>query len=156
MAIADTVRNYLIQNDVDFEPVPHPKTYSSRETAQATHVREDHIAKAVLLKDQEGYAMVVIPGSNWVNLNALRDDAGRRFDLANEDEVDELFVDCNPGAIPPLGPAYGVKTYLDEQLLSLARVYCEAGDHLHLVEVSGEDFQRLLKGVRHGHYSHDD
>ncbi|MGD8641958.1 MAG: YbaK/EbsC family protein [Gammaproteobacteria bacterium] len=155
MAIAETVRKYLARNGVDFEPVPHPKTYSSRETAQATHVREDHIAKAVLLKDRESYALVVIPGSNWVKLDALLEDTGREWQLANEDEVDKLFVDCKPGAIPPLGPAYDIHTYLDDQLLSLAKVYFEAGDHIHLVEVSGEGFQHLLKGVRHGHYSHN-
>lgn len=155
MAIADTIRNYLTQNNVDFEPVPHPETCSSRETAQATHVRQDHIAKAVLLKDRKGYALVVIPGSNWVKLDALRNEAGREFELAEEDEADKLFADCKSGAIPPLGPAYEVETYLDEELLSLANVYFEAGDHIHLVEVSGEGFKHLLTGVRHGHYSHD-
>ena len=155
MSIAETVRKYLAEYDVEFEPVPHPKTYSSRETAQATHVREDHIAKAVLIKDSEGFAMVVIPGSNWVKLQALHDELGRDFELADESEVDKLFIDCKPGAIPPLGPAYGIETYLDEQLLSLANVFFEAGDHIHLVQVSGDAFHRLLKGARHGHYSHN-
>ncbi|MGD8570525.1 MAG: YbaK/EbsC family protein [Gammaproteobacteria bacterium] len=154
MAIAETVRKYLAQHNVEFEPVPHPKTFTSRDAAQVTHVREDHIAKAVLLKDSQGYALVVIPGSNWVKLDALQEELNRDFQLAEEPEVDKLFADCAPGAVPPLGPAYGIETFVDEQLLPLATIFFEAGDHIHLVQVSGEAFHQLLKGARHGYYSH--
>jgi len=118
--------------------------------------RFQDIAKAVLVKDRQGFAMVVIPGSNWVKLQALQEEADRDFELADESDVDELFSDCQPGAIPPLGPAYGMETFLDEQLTSLANVYFEAGDHIHLVQVNGKAFHDLLKGARHGHYSHND
>lgn len=40
-------------------------------------------------------------------------------------------------------------------LASLANIYFEAGDHERLVHTTGDDFQRLLGGVRHGYYSHD-
>ncbi|WP_455208879.1 aminoacyl-tRNA deacylase [Kaarinaea lacus] len=156
MPIAETVRNYLHKHQVEFEPVPHPKTFSSRETARASHVREDHIAKAVLVKDRQGFALVVIPGSNWVKLQALNDELDREFVLADESDADDLFGDCQSGAIPPLGPAYGIETFVDEQLISLANVYFEAGDHTHIVQVSGDAFHDLLKGARHGHYSHND
>ncbi len=67
-----------------------------------------------------------------------------------------LFEDCETGAIPPLGPAYQIETFLDEALTSLANVYFEAGDHENLVHTSGDNFKKLLSGVRHGNYSHDD
>lgn len=156
MSIAETIRSYLEEHQVEFEPVPHPKTYSSHDTAVAAHVREDHIAKAVLVRDRQGFAIVVIPGSNWVKLQALQEETDRDFELADEADVGKLFTDCQPGAVPPLGPAYGVETFLDEQLTSLANVYFEAGDHIHLVQVNGGAFHELLKGVRHGHYSHND
>ncbi|MCI0506120.1 MAG: YbaK/EbsC family protein [Gammaproteobacteria bacterium] len=156
MPIAETVRHYLMKHKVEFEPVPHPKTFSSRETAHAAHVREDHVAKAVIVKDNQGFAMVVIPGSNWVKLEAVNDELDREFVLAEESEVDELFGDCQSGAIPPLGPAYGMETLVDEELMSLANVFFEGGDHTHIVQVTGEAFHELLKGARHGHYSHND
>jgi len=79
----------------------------------------------------------------------------RDLHLATEDEIAELFDDCQLGAVPPLGPAYGIETLLDESLTSLADVYFEAGDHVQLVHLSGEDFQALLSGARRGYYSHD-
>ena len=156
MAIAKTVQNYLKQHQIKIILVPHPKTYSTHDSAEAAHVREDHIAKAVVVKDAKGYAMVVIPGSHWLKLEALQEETDRNFQLAEEKEIDTLFKDCKAGAIPPLGPAYDIETFLDEQLSSLANVYFEAGDHEQLVHVNGEGFHSLLKGVRHGHFSHNE
>ncbi|WP_455234185.1 aminoacyl-tRNA deacylase [Thiogranum longum] len=156
MAIAETVHRFLVQHAVDYDLVPHPHTGSSHETAEAAHVREDHIAKAVIVKDESGYAMVVVPASNWVEIEHLRRELNREFHLASEEEIGTLFDDCEVGAIPPLGPAYDIETFLDQSLSSLANVYFEAGDHEQLVHIGGEDFQGLLSGVRHGYYSHDD
>jgi len=156
MVISATIERYLIQHRVDYELVPHPTTYSSHDTAKAAHIADDHIAKAVIVKDEKGYAMVVIPASHWLKLEALQQEADRDFVLAAESDATKLFPDCAPGAIPPLGPAYDLETFMDERLTSLANVYFEAGDHEDLVHVNGDAFHTLLKGVRHGHFSHDD
>lgn len=156
MSLSETVKQYLAEHQVQFEPIPHPKTASSHETARVTHVREDHIAKAVIVKDSKGFAMVVIPGGNWIKLEALNNEMDRDFVLATEPEAGGLFADCQLGAIPPLGPAYDIETYVDEQLMSLANVFFEGGDHTHLVQVNGQAFHDLLKGARHGHFSHNE
>lgn len=156
MALAETIKSWLSEHHVEFDLVPHHKTFSSHDTAQAAQVMDDHVAKAVIVKDAKGYAMVVIPGSDWLKLQALQEEADRQFDLADESEVIKLFKDCQPGAIPPLGPAYGLETFLDERLTTLANVFFEAGDHENLVHIRGEAFHDLLKGVRHGHFSHND
>ena len=156
MAIAESVKNYLDQKTVDYTLSSHPHTGSSHETAQAAHVDEGHIAKGVIVKDASGYAMVVVPASYYVEMKHVRKELNRELELVEEDEFSKLFSDCEPGAVPPLGPAYKLETFLDEALTTLANVYFEAGDHEHLVHVSGDDFKALLGGARHGHYSHDD
>ncbi len=155
MSIAATIKSYLSEHQVDYELVSHPATYTSRDSAKATHIPDDHIAKAVIVKDAQGYAMAVIPGSHWLKLKAIREEVGREFELAKEMEIDQLFSDCQSGAIPPLGPAYGLETFEDQRLLMLANVFFEAGDHKHLVHVDGEAFHMLLKGARHFYCSHN-
>ncbi len=156
MAMAESVERYLIQHRVGYELVPHPKTYSSRDTAKVAHIAEDHIAKAVIVKDNKGYAMAIIPASHWLKLEALQQETNRDFVLASDSDATQLFSDCAPGAIPPLGPAYGLETFLDERLTTLANIYFESGDHEDLVHVDGDTFHVLLKGIRHGHFSHDE
>jgi len=154
VAIAETVKYFLKQHSIEYDLVSHPHTGSSHETAEATHVSEDHIAKAVIIKDTAGYAMVVVPASNWVEMEHLRKELNRDFHLATEDELAKLFSDCEVGAVPPLGTAYSVETFLDQELTSLANIYFEAGDHEQLIHTTGDDFRSLLGGVRHGYYSH--
>ena len=103
MAVAETVKRFLAQRAVDYELVPHPHTGSSHETAEAAHVPEDHIAKGVVVKDKLGFALVVIPADNWVEMEHLRKELNRDLHLASEPEIGKLFSDCATGAVPPLG-----------------------------------------------------
>jgi Ala-tRNA(Pro) deacylase len=113
------------------------------------------MAKAVMVRDDRGHAMVVVRGDQWLHLDALNGDTGRTFALDEESDLAPLLPDCASGAVPPLGPAYGVETFLDEALTTLAHVYFEAGDHENLVRVSGDDFAALLQGVRRGRYTRE-
>lgn len=154
MTMATTVHAFLQSLNLDYQLVAHPHTFSSRETAAAAEIPQDHIAKGVVLKDAAGYLLAIIPGNHWIRLHALQQELNRPLELASEQEVDKLFSDTDPGAVPCIGPAYGIETVLDEALCSLACVYFESGDHEHLVRVSGEDFHKLMGGVRHGYFSH--
>jgi len=153
MAIAETLKDYLNEKAVDYTLPFHSHSGSSHETAEASHVREDHIAKGVIVKDDSGYAMVVIPAINYVEMKNVRKELNRKLELVEEDEFSKLFPDCEPGAVPPVGQAYQIETFLDEALTSLANIYFEAGDHEHLVHINGNDFKTLFSGVRHGRYS---
>lgn len=155
MAMAETIKSYMLKHQIDYKLVAHPKTSTTRESAEAVHIPEDHIAKAVIVKDTQGYAMVVIPGHHWLKLKIIREELNREFELAEETEINKLFSDCQSGAIPPLGPAYELETFMDQRLLTLANVFFEAGDHEHLVHLDGKAFHTLLKGVRHGYFSHN-
>jgi len=77
----------------------------------------------------------------------------RNLGLATENELAGLFKDCELGAIPPIGPAYGIEIVVDDSLLQEDDVYFEAGDHEELIHVSGKQFQDLVAGARHGHFS---
>lgn len=155
MTIAKTVEGYLAERGLDYDLIKHPHTGSSHETAEAAHLPEDHIAKAVVVSDEAGYLVVVVPASNWLKMDALREELKRDLHLATEDQIEALFNDCDPGAVPPLGLAYGIETLMDESLSSLAEVYFESGDHEQLVHMKGDDFLALLSGTRRGYFSHE-
>lgn len=154
MNIPTTVHDYLAAHDTRYGLVQHPRAATSRGCAAEAHVPADHVAKAVILNDAAGYVMAVVPADHWLRLKALRDDLDRPLKLSDEREIGRLFQDCVPGAVPPLGPAYGLETLVDDDLMSLADVYFEAGDHEQLVHTDGDSFRNLLRGARHGHYSH--
>ena len=147
MPIAQRLKWYLDHHGVAYEVIPHPRTESSLETAQAAHVDEGHVVKCVLLEDERGYLLAALPASRRVWLEDVREQLERPLELATEPELGDIFDDCQIGAIPPVGRAYGIPTVVDEGLLRLEDIYFEAGDHEDLVHVKGAEFARLMVGV---------
>jgi len=154
MGMAITLEQYLNQSGVSYDLITHPYTSSSMKTAQAAHVPGQQVAKSILLEDDLGYMMAVIPATHRLDLGTLRRQLGRRLGLATENELGSLFQDCTVGAVPPLGEAYGLETIVDESLSSCHDIYFEAGSHTDLVHVTGGTFQNLLKNAKHGSISH--
>jgi Ala-tRNA(Pro) deacylase len=68
-------------------------------------------------------------------------------------QVETLFLDCEPGAVPALGRAYGLNVVVDDSLAQEPDVYFEAGDHASLVHISGPSFQKLMADARHGRFT---
>jgi Ala-tRNA(Pro) deacylase len=153
MAVADTLHDYLSRWGVEYEVVPHPHTASSLETAEMAHVPGDKLAKCVVTEDYRGYLMVVVPASHQVEFSLLDEELDRHLELATEQELADIFTDCEVGAIPPLGEAYGIDVAIDDSLAECEDVYFEAGDHADLIHLNGEDFRDLMAGAEHGCFS---
>lgn len=155
MTIASTVSDYLAEHDVAYDVLTHPHTSTSGESAQVAHVPGTRLAKSVVLEDDQGYLMVVVPASQRIDLGELHRQLNRNLELAAESELGHLFGDCEIGALPALGPAYGMETLVDDALAEQPDIYFEAGDHEQLIHVSTEVFESLLgEGIRHGRFSH--
>jgi Ala-tRNA(Pro) deacylase len=153
MTIAACVLRHLVREGVSYELIEHTRTLDSTHAAQAAHVPGAQLAKGTLLKDDQGFVIAVVPATRRVDLGAMHRRFGRPLGLATEDELQRLFGDCEPGAVPPLGAAYGIDSVLDDSLMEAPDVYFEAGDHRGLVHVSGTDFRKLMTGVLHGDIS---
>ena len=108
MAIAHRVEDYMMQYGVQYDVVTHPHSRNSMETAELAHVPGDRLAKSVVLEDEDGFLMAVLPSTRHVRLGRLSRELNRCFRLATEEEIGALFEDCECGAIPPLGRHPGV------------------------------------------------
>jgi Ala-tRNA(Pro) deacylase len=154
MAIAERLKAYLREHDAEYELISHIHTGSSLETAEAARVPGDCLAKGIVLKDGKGYVLVVVPADYHVDLDVLNRQFQREMQFASEEELGGLFPDCELGAVPPIGAAYGVETHWDVSLGGEREVYFEAGDHQSLVRVSGEQFHQLMATAERGRFSH--
>ena len=144
MSIAPSVEWQLNQLGVKYDVLLHRHTSSTTYTAQAAHIPGEQLAKCVVLEDDLGYVMAVLPAARKLDLGVLDHRLGRDLGFATESDLDELFADCEPGAIPPLGDAYGIDAIVDDSLVGKQDIYFESGDHCALVHVSGADFLRLM------------
>jgi Ala-tRNA(Pro) deacylase len=153
MSIAPQLRQFLDRTDADYDIIEHAPTKSSLETATASAIPAEKVAKAVLLDTEDEYVLAVLPSDRKVELSELRSELGHKPRLADEEQLKSIFQDCDAGAVPPVG--YGLTTVIDSSLERQPDVYFEAGDHKSLVHMNWAEFARLARNARHGQFSEE-
>lgn len=149
MEMAKTLEDFLQLNGVKYDMLMHRHTDTSINSAHAAHIPESQVAKPIILEDAQGYIMAVIPADSHVKIRELNRFLNRNMGLATENEIPALFKDCEPGAIPPVGLAYGMETIVDNDLDVCSDIFFESGNHEQLVHMDGESFRQLMKSARH-------
>ena len=151
MSLATRVRWYLDSHHIEYDVVHHEHSSTSLDSGRKAHVPAEKVAKGVLLEDERGYVLALLPAACRLEFSAIEDLVHRHLELAGEPELEDIFGDCELGAIPALGDAYNVPMLVDDSLLRLPDLYFEGGDHEDLVHVGGEAFRELVKKASHGH-----
>ena len=149
MSIPYTVTTCLHNHDVDFDVISHSLTSSSQRTAEASHISGELLAKAVVLADGENFVMAVIPATHRLESSSVSNLLHKSVEMVSELDFSMVFRDCQVGAIPPMGFAYGMKTIVDDSLRERSELYLECGDHQHLLHVTKDGFLKLTEGCAH-------
>jgi Ala-tRNA(Pro) deacylase len=153
VSFAERSKCYIESHGVDYETRAHPHSSSSLETARKARVSPECLAKCVLLEDERGYLLAILASSRRIDRRALRRQLGRELELASEAELALVFADCEPGAVPAMGPAYGLPVLIDDSLDARSDLYFESGNHEELIQMQQRDFMQLLAGARRAHFS---
>ena len=152
MSISARLSSYLEQRGARYEVCFHEHSNSSAQTARTAHIPPAQLAKSVILEDEMGCVMAVVPADKTVMLGQVARMLGRgRLRLSDENRIGMLFQDCDRGAVPPVGMAWGIETLVDDALEANEIVYMEAGDHERLLRMSHDQFHLLMSATRHGH-----
>ena len=140
------ISNFLQQEKVQFDLIPHRDTYNAQSMAQTLHVSGHHVAKTVLLRADDGKAFVVavLPASRTIDLQlAAQLLGGRKLELATEREVAEHCPDCEIGALPPFGSYYGMLTLVDASLDEDEEILFEGNTHHESIRMLFSDFRQI-------------
>ncbi|MGE3820963.1 MAG: aminoacyl-tRNA deacylase [Isosphaeraceae bacterium] len=139
------IRDYLLSERVTFEWFLHRPASTASRLARNVHVTGRAVAKAVLLWTGDGYCLAVLPATGRVDLERFsRLLAGSVVRLADEEEVSARLKDCERGAVPPFGRAFGLPTFVDLSLARGASKFVCVGNQRHEgLRLSYEDFERL-------------
>ena len=110
-----------------------------------SHVPGDRMIKAVVVRVGEDYALAVCPATYRVDVDRLAEMTGKRVQLANEGQMEELFIDAELGAEAPIGKMYNLATYVDKSVCANDAVVFQAGTHMDTIEVPYRDFARAAE-----------
>ena len=139
------LQDYLDQHEIQYVTISHSPAYTAQRIAEMTRIPGKELAKTVIVKIDDKFAMAVLPASRRVNLRHLQEAIGAdEVTLSSETEFKELFPDCEVGAMPPFGNLYDMGVYVAEQLTEDDEIAFNSGSHSELVKMSYNDFANLV------------
>jgi len=148
MSVSIKLREFLDENKIKYALITHSIAYTAQELANKVHVSGLEIAKVVIVKIDGQFAMAVMPAPHHVNFDRLKEATGaQRVELATEKEFQNLFPDCEVGAMSPFGNLYGLPIYVAKPLEKDEYIVFNAGSHTEAIRMEYADFTRLTNPV---------
>lgn len=137
---------YLNDNGVEFRVHRHLPAFSAHDVARATHAPEEQVAKSLLVKAGQQRWLVVLPADYRIDQKLLRNALEKHsIHLVGEEELEQLFPNCEIGAMPPFGNLYGVPVIVDKHLAEREEIVFNACTHTESIRMKFADFERLVK-----------
>jgi Ala-tRNA(Pro) deacylase len=146
MECRDRLEEYLRENGVPFEEQHHPRAITAQEVAATEHVPGKMLAKVVVVMVDGRMVMLSLPAPYQVDLEKVGKVLGaEEARLAEEEEFEGAFPDCEVGAMPPFGNLYGMPVYVEEALAEDETIFFRAGTHTDTMSVRYTDFEQLVE-----------
>jgi Ala-tRNA(Pro) deacylase len=146
VACKERLENYLREERVLFEVRHHPRAVTAQEVAASEHVPGKMLAKTVMVLADGEMVMLALPASYQVDVEKVGPALGvQEVRLAQEEEFEGAFPDCEVGAMPPFGNLYDLPVYVEETLAEDETIVFRAGTHTDTMSVTYADFDRLVE-----------
>ena len=144
MGMAANIRQLLDSRQVNYEVLSHRRTATLGQAAEACRISLHQLVRAVVLVDEQGLLMAVLPADHILDFAALSSLLHRQLELVPGNQLTSVFGDCESRSYPPLAPAYGLDVIIDASVADLDVIIFEPGVHTSLIQVSQEHFRQLL------------
>jgi Ala-tRNA(Pro) deacylase len=140
------LESYLDDHGVKYLRIRHSPAFTAQEIAASAHIPGKELAKTVMVKLDDRMAMVVLPASNRIDFDLLREAVGaQQIELAEEREFRNVFPDCEVGAMPPFGNLFDIPVFVAEELTQDEEIAFNAGSHTELLRLPYREFARLVE-----------
>lgn len=142
MSIPSSITEFL--HGKPYSIVTHRTAFTAQEEAAAAHVRGREWAKTVVCFADETPILAVLPAHYQVDLERLRKLAGAAtIRIAMERELSALYPVCETGAVPPLGPLFGQRVFVDRVIAEDTDIVFHAGTHVDAVRMRYADLAAI-------------
>lgn len=145
MTTPSWIRKMLQLRGIPFEELHHPEAFTAQEVAQREHFSGHRVAKVVVVIADGKPLELILPASRRVDMARLQALLGvRDVRLATEAEMEQMFTDCEVGAVPALRHSSGVDVLMDESLRVEGDILFQAGTHADAVRLNFQDWYAMV------------
>jgi Ala-tRNA(Pro) deacylase len=142
-SVFERLHDWLQERGVAHTVLRHAPVYTSEQAAAVRGTSLASGAKALIVKADEDFALLVLPADRKLDSRKARQGLRvKALRFASREEVERL-TGLQPGSIPPFGSLFGLPTYCDPALAEQPAINFNAGDHAISVQMTCEDFLRV-------------
>lgn len=143
MPIPKKVRDYLKKSETAFEEVAHKTVYTAYDLAQTLKSELKDIGKALIVKADRAYVLVIVPASARVNVPKLKKALRvKKLSIPDEKVIVKVFK-VKKGSISAFGKLHKIETVVDKGLLKVKKVVLQTGSFTDSVRVKVADFIKM-------------
>lgn len=146
--ITNRLRAWLDAEGVSYRYLEHGPTRTSEQSAAARGEPLEIGAKALLLKADETFVLVVLSAARKLDSKALAKHLGAK--KTRFATTEELFA-CTglpPGAVPPFGqPIFDLPLHIDRSITLNEKTAFNAGSLTASIVLPTADYLRLARGI---------
>ncbi len=135
---------------LDTKQINYSLTMYNNDTFEANSFRDHHLrnsnaARSVLLEDQQGRILALLPANCILDLHRLRQLLGRHLVAVSPAEVETLMSSKGLDVIPAIPNINGLETVIDEQLVNAKTpILLDSGKAPHLLEIDHNALESLM------------
>jgi len=143
--VVDRLTEALREAGIDFTLSSHREVRTSAEAAEVRGTSLHSGAKALIVKGDHGFVMLVMPADMSLHGSAARRQIdSRRMRFATPEELLEL-TGLLPGSVPPFGSLFKLTTVCDERLADNDRINFNAGSRSRSIQMDYRDYVAFEK-----------
>jgi len=137
--------NLLKINKIPYKETEHEPVYTSEQAAKVRGTSISQGAKSLLLKCEDDFILVILPGDRKLNSKKLKNLLNvKDLRFAFPEEIKNK-MGCEIGACYPFGNLIGLPTYVDKFLSKNDTISFNPGLHTRSIEIKFRDFYSLVK-----------
>lgn len=137
-------KEYLDAHSIQYQVIRHSRSFTARETAHVANLSAESLTKVVVTKAGKRLMMILVPADSVILTTQLASELTvPHITIVPEEELVNLFPQCEVGAMPPFGHLYGMDVYIAKELFHRFEITFNGGSHTELIRMNTVDFCNL-------------
>ena len=147
MNVLEEIKKLLDSKGISYKCWTHEPVRTSEEAAKVRGVPLASGAKALVLRSEGKFLMVVIAGDQKMDMKKVKKVINSSsLSLATPEEALHV-THCGIGSIPPFGNLFDIPIYCDNSLLKNPVINFNAGRHDTSIAMSAEDYKTAVQPI---------
>lgn len=140
----EQIKELLQSNSIEFRELHHEPTQTSQESADIRGEDLSTGGKALVLKIDDSFKLLVLSAARKLNSSAVKKYFGaKKVRFADKEELMEL-TGLLPGAVPPFGePILPLELFVDTSIAENEIIAFNAGSHTDSIIMSAADYLKI-------------